>query len=196
MEHKLIMENWRKHLKEYDASDRGAFNTNNIASQRTTTDMLKASEEHLKYVGEVARPAVELWNRTGGELLFKIPGPGAEEYTLSDFTIDVVISLLGIKIAKIVGKSAGKLYGMMKMRKKTGSLRISEDDFQRIFYVYTLILKAKPNAMQKFIEGLAFLAAWSSEQVVGNAAADELKARAKQVQAGLDQVAKSIEKLN
>ena len=196
MQYKLIMENWRKHLKEYDASDRGVFNTNNITSQRTTTDMLKASEEHLKYVGEVARPVVELWNRTGGELIFKIPGPGAEEYTLSDFTIDVVISLLGVKIANIVGKSAGKLYRMMNMRKKTGSFNISEDDFERIFYGYTLILKAKPNAMRKFIEGLAFLATWSSEQVVGNTAADELKAHAKQVQDGLDQVAKSVEKLN
>lgn len=205
MEHKLIVESWRKYLaKEYTERLPGGLGDEYPDEDSAPVDAAEPTQRQIdiNYGGvdivTVALESVfELWNTTLGEWVFKIPGTlGAEEYTLSDLTIEVVETLLGVKVAGIVAKSAGKLYKMMKMRKKTGSFNISEDDFTKILHGYTVLLRRKPDEMQKFVAGLAGLASYASKEVAPVLTGDEIKAYVKQVQGGFDQGAKSIEKLN
>ena len=190
MQYKLLFENWRKHLKEYDYSDKGGLNVNVVASQRTTSGAIKASEEHLKYAGEVGKAAFELWNRTAGEVFFKVPGlPGAEGYTLTDLGIDLTGTILGAAVMTKLAKGASKLYKMNQTRKKTGSWNISEDDYKKLFFNQAILLRQKPTAQQKFVAAVAAVAGFGAEQI----AVDELKSQAKHIQNEFEKTKTKIE---
>ncbi len=183
MEHKLIMENWRRYLTEIGPQSVG------IGSYQAGIDQ-DFREAEKKAMASIGATAFELWNRTAGEVFFKVPGlPGAEGYTLTDLGIDFAGTILGYAIITKLAKGARKLYKANQTRKKTGSWNISEDDFIKLFFNQAILLRQKPTAQQKFVAAVAAVAGFGAEQL----AVDELKSQAKHIQNEFEKTKTKIE---
>ena len=138
---KLIMENWRRYIKEFQDP---------IENPETAPQLSQA-------IGSAndGMLLLKAWNSTAGEVLFKIPGtPGAEDYTFGDLGLDLGLTLIGVGIG---AKAAIKIekYLMKLYRKYYSSNRKLYKFYLNSAAEAAIILRAKAPLKIKSIAATA-----------------------------------------